>query len=165
MVSVSPSTHRGGIFLDLIMALTTKREKFCQEYKKCGDQSEAYRKAFNCKNMKPETVNNNAYRLMQNTEIRARIKELQDKIEKKNILSAQQLQEELTKYILDQKEEECIVTEGVGEGCSQARLMSKKVQPKDKLKAIELLCKLAGYNLEKGEINIPVSINFTRNYD
>ena len=147
------------------MALTPKKNKFAEEFIKCGNQSEAYRRAYNCKNMKPETINSRAYELMQDGEIKARINELQVKIEKNNVLSAQQLQEELTRYILDEKEEECIVTEGIGEGCSQARKMSKKVQPKDKLKAIELLCKLAGYNLEKGEITAPVTINFNRNYD
>lgn len=147
------------------MALTPKREKFCQEFKKCGNQTEAYKKAFDCKNMKPETINTRAYELMQNSEIRDRIKELQDKIEKKNILSAQQLQEELTRYILDEKEEECIVVEANCDKSSTARRMSKKVQPKDKLKAIELLCKLAGYNVEKDGTTIPLSINFTRNYD
>ena len=143
--------------------LTPKRERFCQEFKKCGNQSEAYRKAFNCKNMKPETINAKAYELMQNGEIRDRIAELQEKIEKKNILSSQQLQEELTRYILDQKEEECIVTEGVGKGYSKSRLMNKKVAPKDKLKAIELLAKIAGY--DNSEKIAPITINFTRNYD
>ena len=147
------------------MTLTPKQEKFCQKFVECGNQSEAYRRAYNCKNMKAETINTKAYELMRNGEITARVQELQSKVEKKNILSAQQLQEELTRYILDEKEEECIVTEAIGDGCSQARKISKKVQPKDKLKAIELLCKLAGYNLEKGEINAPVTINFNRNYD
>lgn len=147
------------------MALTPKKNKFAEEFIKCGNQSEAYRRAYNCKNMKPETVTEAASKLMQDYDVSTRVQELQEKIEKRNVLSAQQLQEELTRYILDEKEEECIVTEGIGEGYSQARKISKKVQPKDKLKAIELLCKLAGYNLEKGEITAPVTINFNRNYD
>lgn len=147
------------------MALTPKKNKFAEEFIKCGNQSEAYRRAYNCKNWKPESITQKASELMKDVDVLSRVKELQEKTEKKNILSAQQLQEELTRYILDEKEEECIVTEGIGEGCSQARKISKKVQPKDKLKAIELLCKLAGYNLEKGEVNAPVTINFNRNYD
>lgn len=146
-----------------MMDLTQKEEKACQEYLKCGDKSKAYRLAYNCKNMKPETINSKASILFSKDKIRARVKELQQKVEKKNILSAQQLQEELTRYILDEKEEECIVTEGVGEGCSQARLMNKKVTPKDKLKAIELLSKLAGYDVS--DKTPPITINFTRNYD
>lgn len=147
------------------MALTPKKKKFADEFIKCGNQSEAYRRAYNCKNMKPETVTEAASKLMQDYDVSTRVQELQARIEKKNILSAQQLQEELTRYILDEKEEECIVIEANSDKSSTARRMTKKVQPKDKLKAIELLCKLAGYNIEKGEINAPVTINFNRNYD
>lgn len=147
------------------MALTPKKKKFADEFIKCGNQSEAYRRAYNCKNMKPETVTEAASKLMQDYDVSTRVQELQARIEKKNILSAQQLQEELTRYILDEKEEECIVIEANSDKSSTARRMTKKVQPKDKLKAIELLCKLAGYNIEKAEINTPVTINFNRNYD
>lgn len=147
------------------MALTPKKKKFADEFIKCGNQSEAYRRAYNCKNMKPETITEAASKLMQDYDVTTRVKELQEKIDKKNVLSAQQLQEELTRYILDEKEEECIVIEANSDKSSTARRMTKKVQPKDKLKAIELLCKLAGYNIEKGEINAPVTINFNRNYD
>lgn len=143
--------------------LTPKQEKFCQEFKKCGIQTEAYKKAYGCKDWKPETIHKRASELMQNGEIQGRIAELQAKIEKKNILSAQQLQEELTRYILDEKQEECIVTEGTGKGYSKSRLMNKKVTPKDKLKAIELLAKIAGY--DNSEKIAPITINFTRSYD
>lgn len=143
--------------------LTPKQEKFCQEFKKCGNQSEAYRRAFDCKKMKPETINKRSSELMQNGDVKGRIAELQERIDKKNILSSQQLQEELTRYILDEKEEECIVTEGTGKGFSKSRLMNKKVAPKDKLKAIELLAKIAGY--DNSEKVAPITINFTRNYD
>lgn len=144
---------------------TARKEKFCQEFKKTGNQTEAYRKAYSCKNMKPATIHSKAYKLMQMDDIKTRILALQDKIEKKNILSAQELQEELTRYILDEKEEECIVVESNSDKSSTAKRMSKKVQPKDKLKAIELLCKLAGYNIEKEGVTAPITINFTRNYD
>lgn len=147
------------------MALTPKKNKFAEEFVKCGNQSEAYRRAYNCKNMKPETITENASKLMRDNDVITRVQELREKVEKKNVLSAQQLQEELTRYILDEKEEECIVIESNCDKSSTARKMTKKVQPKDKLKAIELLCKLAGYNVEKGEITAPVTINFNRNYD
>lgn len=147
------------------MALTPKKKKFADEYVKCGNQSEAYRRAYNSSNMKPETITEAASKLMQDYDVSTRIKELQEKIDKKNVLTAQQLQEELTRYILDEKEEECIIIETNCDKSSTARRMTKKVQPKDKLKAVELLAKLAGYNLEKGEVIAPVTISFSRNYD
>lgn len=145
------------------MTLTGKQKKFCQEYIKSGNQTEAYKKAYGCANWKPETITKRASELMQNGDIMGRISELQEKVDKKAILSSQQLQEELTRYILDEKEEECIVTEGTGKGYSRSRLMNKKVTPKDKLKAIELLAKLAGY--DQSDKVAPITINFNRNYD
>lgn len=141
--------------------LNYRQKKFCQEYLKSGNAT----KAAIIAGYSEQTANEQGARLLANVSVKKYITEFQSKIEKKNILSAQQLQEELTRYILDEKEEECIVIESNCDKSSTARKMTKKVQPKDKLKAIELLCKLAGYNVEKGKITAPVTINFNRNYD
>lgn len=59
--------------------LTIKRENFCQAYILCqGNASAAYREAFNCEGSKPETVWNNASRLLADTKVKARVKELLD---------------------------------------------------------------------------------------
>lgn len=60
--------------------MTPKREAFCLAYIETGNASEAYRRAFNAENMKPETVNNKAYELLQKGEIRARLAELREPI-------------------------------------------------------------------------------------
>ena len=147
------------------MSLTPNQEKFCLEYKKCGNASEAYRRVYSTQNMKPHCVNQKAYELIHKPKVLQRLNDLQREIQTENILTAQQVQEELTRYILDQKEEECIVIEANPDRSSNARRITKKVQPKDKLKAIELLCKLAGYSVEQEQVAIPISINFIRNYD
>ena len=149
----------------VFMSLSPKQEKFCLEYKKCGNASEAYRRVYNIQNMKSRSINQRAYELIHKPKILNRLSELQKEIQKESILTARQIQEELTRYILDQREEECIVIEANSDRSSNARRITKKVQPKDKLKAIELLCKLAGYNVEQEQVAIPISINFTRNYD
>lgn len=56
--------------------LTVRRERFCQYYIDTGNASEAYRMAYSTINMKPATVNNNAYMLLKKSEIIARIEEL-----------------------------------------------------------------------------------------
>lgn len=58
------------------MALTQKRENFCLKYVETGNASEAYRLAYSAERMKPETINNNAYKLLQDNEIKTRIEEL-----------------------------------------------------------------------------------------
>jgi len=57
--------------------LTKKQEIFTKEYVKRDDASEAYRIAYNTTRMKDSTVNNNAYKLLQNNEIATRVRELQ----------------------------------------------------------------------------------------
>lgn len=58
--------------------LTAKQEAFCIEYVKGGSKSfsDAYRAAYNCEKMKPESVNRKAVELMANGKITARINEL-----------------------------------------------------------------------------------------
>ena len=58
------------------MELTKRREIFAKEYVKTDNASAAYRVAFSYKNMKEETINNNAYKLLQNNDILARVAEL-----------------------------------------------------------------------------------------
>lgn len=139
------------------MALTPKREKFCQEMAKLGNQYQAYCKAFNCKNMKRETIDNNAYKLMQNTEIITRLKELGAETKNKNIADAKEIQEYLTRVLRGEEKEECVTVEGTGEGCSEARIIKKQVTPKDRTKAAETLAKMTGYFEVKLKIeNTPI---------
>ena len=126
------------------MALTPKQEKFCQEMAKLGNQRQAYKKAYNCEKMKDETIDNNAYKLMQNNEIITRLKELGAETKNKNIADAKEIQEYLTRVMRGEEKEECVTVEGIGEGCSEARIIKKQVTPKDRTKAAETLAKMTG---------------------
>lgn len=63
------------------MNLTPKQEKFCQEYIKTGNASEAYRLSYNASNMKPDSVNRKAKELLDNVKITAMLAELAEKVE------------------------------------------------------------------------------------
>ena len=66
------------------MKLTLKQETFCKEYiSNGGNATQAYKKAYDCKKMKETTINNNAYKLLQNNEIATRIKELKKPLQEK----------------------------------------------------------------------------------
>jgi len=56
--------------------LTQKQETFCQAYIELGNASAAFRQAYNSEKMKPETVNRNAKKLLDNDKIIARLAEL-----------------------------------------------------------------------------------------
>lgn len=53
--------------------MTPKQEAFCQAYIETGNASEAYRRAYNAANMKPESVNRKAKELLDNGKITARL--------------------------------------------------------------------------------------------
>lgn len=132
------------------MALTSKQEKFCQLIIKGLNQSDAYRKSYNCDNMKDDTINNNAYKLINNNDIVTRINELKGKIEEKLVYSAlqsfnklkeiQQKALENKKLLLGKRDDEGMTIEVEDPDFSAA------------LKAEELAGKLAGLYVEKKEL-------------
>lgn len=77
--------------------LTAKEERFCIEFAKGVNASDAYRVAYNAKNMKPETINNKAYALLKKGGIRARIDELKAPVIEKAQITLESHLKELAK--------------------------------------------------------------------
>lgn len=69
------------------MAWTEKKEKFCLAFMESGNQSEAYRTAYNTKNMSSAGVNNEASKLFNSLEITARLEELRAPIRERACLT------------------------------------------------------------------------------
>ena len=57
--------------------LTTMQENFAREWALCGNKSEAYRRAYNAENMKPDTVAQKACSTSKLDHVRARFEEYQ----------------------------------------------------------------------------------------
>ena len=77
--------------------LTDKQEKYCQYRMQGLSQRQAYRKAFPNNRQADEVVDSQASRLEKNVKVSARLKELREKVQKKGILTVQQILELLTK--------------------------------------------------------------------
>jgi hypothetical protein len=56
--------------------LTPMRRKFVEEYIKCGNASEAYRRSFSAKNMKDTVVQQNASKLLRDNHVSIMIRKL-----------------------------------------------------------------------------------------
>lgn len=125
--------------------LSPKQEKFCQEMAKLGNQYQAYCNSYDASTMARNTIDKEASLLMDNPKIAERLKELGLEIKNENIADAQEIQETLTKLLRGEIQEECVTVEGVGDGCSEARIIKKQVTPKDRIKAGETLAKMNGY--------------------
>jgi phage terminase small subunit len=64
-------------------ALTPKQERFCLSYIETGNASEAYRRAYDAKNMKDEAVHVKACELLKNGKVAVRVKQIQDEAAKR----------------------------------------------------------------------------------
>jgi len=60
------------------VALTIKQERYCQEFVRTGNMSEAYRRAYDAESCSAQVVANEASKLFKNPEVMARVVELQD---------------------------------------------------------------------------------------
>ena len=81
--------------------LTPKQEVFVQGIIKGLSQADAYREAYNTSRMADKTIHEAASRLMADSKVSARIKELREQVDKNTIMSAQKRLEWLTEVITD----------------------------------------------------------------
>ena len=119
-------------------ALANKRhEKFCHEYIKDMNATQAAIRTGYSKN----TANRIGSRLLSNVDIKARVAELREAYFNENIMTAQQVEYELTRIALGLSNEKHVVIEGTGDGYSEARIINKPPDEKSRLKALELMAK------------------------
>jgi phage terminase small subunit len=75
--------------------LTPKQEKFCKKYIETGNASEAYRLAYDAKNMKPTSIEVEASRMLDNPIVTLRVKELQQMAVEKHLVTVESITAEL----------------------------------------------------------------------
>lgn len=85
--------------------LTVKQEKFVQELIKGKSQREAYKAAYNAKNMADNTIDVKASQLLKKDKVRARYEQLRGKVikrtEEKAIITAEEIIKEITSIAKD----------------------------------------------------------------
>lgn len=139
------------------MGLNTRQEAFCLEYAKCGNATEAYRKA----GYNPKTegsANASACQLLRNPKIQARLAELQTELSSERIASAAEIQAFLTSVLRGEAVEEQVVVEGCGDGVSEAKIVKRRPLLKDSIKAGETLAKMQGALDGSVKVNVVVPV-------
>lgn len=151
--------------------LTPRQEAFCNKYLETGNASEAYRYAYSTDRMKPETINNSGYKLLQKGEIRARIAYLRDNLAEAAGISALKVVRELERIAfadatairsdwgnlknfeeLTAEEKSIIKDIDVKVRCTTTASgndiveTTTRISMHDKLKALESLSQMLGYN-------------------
>ena len=79
----------------MAVSLTPKQENFCLAYLETGNASEAYRRAYSAENMKPDSINVNACKLLADAKIALRLEELREPIMQRHAITVDDLLAEL----------------------------------------------------------------------
>lgn len=120
--------------------MTDKQKRFADEYLIDCNIARAYMAAYP-KVKSVVSASTAGGRLLKNVEVKSYIDEQMQKIQSSKIAKAEEVLESLTAILRGETEDQVVVTEGQGEGYSQARIIEKRVSEKDRLKAAELLAK------------------------
>ena len=132
--------------------MTEKQKLFADEYLIDLNATRAYRAVYkNCKSNKAADAS--ARKLLGNTRIQQYINERLEELQSKRVANVQEVMEHLTAVLRGEIREETVVVEGIGDGCSEARIVEKQVGARDRLKAAELLGKRYSLFTEKVEVS------------
>lgn len=156
------------------MKLTVKQEKFCNYYIECGNASEAYRRAYNAEKMNDKTIWERASVLLHNSKVRTRVEELRAELNDASRITKERILKELANMAfssiadmqntwIERKDFDKLSSAQKSSIKSiSTKVMKKNVGTKDnpelidvefvkielydKIKAIECLNKMLGYN-------------------
>ena len=136
--------------------LTAKQEKFVRNLIKGMSQREAYKNSYDAENMTDKSIDEEACRLFNDIKISSRYRELQDRLDKHTIMTAQERLEYLTEVIMGIQCEKAIqVING------EAVEVDVPASLKNKLSAIDLMNKMQGEYVQKIEADVNSEVNIT----
>lgn len=114
------------------MSLTKKQEAFVVKYIECGNATEAYKHAYDCKKMSEKNIGNEGYNLLHHPVVAPKIKELKEARDNKV----------LEKLVIDRE----FVTQGILD-CIKASI--EKDDQGTALKGYDMLGKMYDLNQDK----------------
>lgn len=137
--------------------LNVKQEAFCLHYAKTGNATESYKKAgYAAKTAK--TIYANANRLLKNDKVQARLQELADEMKSEKIADIREIHEYLTSVIRGETSDDVVVTEGCGDGISEARVVEVRTNNAARIKAATELAKMKGAYENKLQLEVIVPV-------
>jgi phage terminase small subunit len=144
-----------------VAKLTPKQKAFADYYIETGNATESAIRAGYSKNY----ANAQSYKLLENVGIKNYIEERVKQLEDERIAKADEVLKYLTSAMRGEINEEVVVVEGEGEGCSSARIVKKEISAKDRIKAAELLGKRYRLFIDKVEADVNANVNSTKKLD
>lgn len=154
--------------------LSIKQENFCNYYLECGNASEAYRRAYSCRGKSDNTIWVESSKLLNHPKVAPRIKELQEEQKNKSDITKEKILEELSSIAfssiadmhnswIERSEFESLTPRqksaiksistkilkkniGTNDDPEIVDVEYVKIELHDKLKAIERICKMFGWD-------------------
>ena len=123
--------------------LAPRQKAFAEAYVACGNAAEAARQA----GYQGPSVRRTGVRNLQNPKVAAYINDLMQQVSSERIAGAEEVLEHLTSAMRGEITEEEIVTVN-----GKAQRMRRQINPRDRLKAAELLGKRYGLYTEKLDV-------------
>ena len=135
--------------------MNKKQKKFADEYLiDCNATQAAIRAGYSEK-----TAKSIGQRMLTYVDIKTYIDEQLSLIHNERIADATEVMMYLTSVLRGESEAAVVVVEGTGEGCSEARTMTKTPDERERLKAAELIGKRYGIFTDKMNLEVePVVI-------
>jgi phage terminase small subunit len=140
--------------------MTAKQKRFCDEYLIDLNATQAAIRA----GYAEKYAHTNANKLLQNTTVKQFIDERMAEKESSLIADQDEVLRYLTSVLRGESQSEVVVVEGTGMGESEARLIQKAPDEKERLKAADLLGKRYGLYTEKIEQQMDMDLNIVVDY-
>lgn len=128
------------------MKLNQKQKRFCEEYVSLGNATQSAIEAGYSK----KTAYSQGQRLLKNVEVQNYIAELNEDLKKDSIAGADEVLQFLTSVMREEQTEEVLRLDGEGVQVKE----TIKVQPKDRIKAAELIGKRYALFTDKKEVEV-----------
>ncbi len=128
--------------------MTEKQKRFCDEYLIDLNGTRAYKAAYPSVKS-DDAARTNASRLLANANVREYLDRELERLHNERTADAQEVMEYLTSVLRGESTASIVVVEGVGDGCSAARTITKPPDERERLKAAELLGKRFGMFTDK----------------
>ena len=129
--------------------MTNRQKRFADEYLVDLNATQAAIRA----GYSPHGAGQTAGNLLKNTEIKSYIDEQLERVHNERTADAAEVIEYLTSVMRGESTAAIVVVEGKGEGCSEARIITKPPDEKERLKAAELLGKRFGLFADRVEVS------------
>lgn len=134
--------------------MTEKQKRFCEEYLIDLNATQAALRA----GYSEKTAYSIGQRLLKKVEVQNYIADLGEAAKNARTADAAEVMEYLTAVLRGESKASVVVVEGIGDGCSTARMVDKPPDEKERLKAAELLGKRFGLFTDKVDVTAPVTI-------